>query len=184
MKKEKFFRVMMMLIMASCATLFTACSDEEGDNGNNTSTGENSLKAINISYDIEVLDDYIQFFDVKVTHGFGSDSTGVTEDMLLSGWNFSTTLDAGSVEIPSRYFCKVVATPKDSVISLVNDTAIYKLGCAYSLHLQGVMQDGTKNILSNSSNRSTFSLKGEKLKKLLEMGEERVLVEFDKTVEL
>lgn len=165
MKKAFLFKAMAVIIaMTASFSLFSCSDDDEAED-------PTALREVNTSYTVDVSEDYLYFYDIKVTYGYGN-TEGMTQSIATNTWASNEKLQ-GLSEIPSHFFCKVVVTPKNPVPA-IDPEQTYKFSFSYKFSVNGVLNNGQSSMLNSSTNQHSISFKGENVQPLLDKGERTI----------
>ena len=169
--KRFFYNAMAVFFAMSASFAVVSCEEENNDEIPDFT----SLKAITTDYTVELTEDYIDFYDVTVTYGFG-DSEGTTVTMSSAIWSLDQTFNKEVSELPDRFFCKVTATPK-SEVPAIDETKTYHFDSSYNMLVNGLRNDGQTKVLGLSANSQNVPVGGSKMQNLLNKGA-KTIVDF------
>lgn len=126
------FKVVALVIsMLVCSVTFSACSDDELDNG---------LETIKVEYLVSLSENWYKFFDIEVTYT----SVGNVETMeLTNDWAFNFEIPYSAE--PEEFVCYVVATPKTNVPEIVS-TETYIMEEKIKALVTGILRNGEQDI--------------------------------------
>lgn len=178
MKKTFLHKAFAVAVAVALSLSATSCGDDD-DNKDNEPADPAALKQVETSYEVEVSEDYLAFYDITVSHGFGG-SGATTETMLFNSWSLDQEIPAVDLT-GATLTCKVVATPKKNLPAIDPDK-IYHLYYEYEFEVEGLRNDGRKTELKKSSFSNTAtSVKGDRLKDVLDRGP-RDIADFSYTL--
>lgn len=135
-------------IAAIIALSATSCTkpDDQIDDPQKDYAG---IKEIVKEYSLEVSDDYLYFFDIKLT-SIVDGKVDFSETLSKNTFDRTTTYKASEGTLPKDFSFSIIATPKDPVPE-IDDEKLYRIGKAYDMTIRQTLNSGNTQILYNSS---------------------------------
>lgn len=152
-----------------CSATFVSCESEEDVA---SPLSDDTLKTLSVSYSVEVSEDYLNFFDVYAIYGKNQEE-GVTSTISGIGWMYEENFSDGSVVIPDRVFCRVIAIPKATTPEIDTEKT-YIFEANYSMKAWGVRANGQHYSPGTITLRPRLPVPGHKLSEMLAKGERTI----------
>lgn len=135
-------------IAAFIALSATSCTkpDDQIDDSQKDNAG---IKEIVKEYSIEVSDDYLYFFDIKLTSTVDG-KEDFSETLSKNTFERTTTYKASEGTLPKDFSFSIIATPKDPVPE-IDEEKVYSFEKAYDMTIRQTLNNGNTQILHNKS---------------------------------
>lgn len=161
MKKTKLFSLLMALFcVLTVSVTFAACGDDDDDPNKPAEGGDQTIKKINFTYEIDLCQKFFDIADVTVTY-LDNNGNEQTETITSTTW----TKTVSRTNAPASFNAKLSFTLKDGVDTSVKYDFTGYVGYSYdALNSQG------KSVASNEHgvNINTEGAKGETIAKYLQ----------------